>query len=608
MSTERGPGPPEGNDTPMSEQGGHPGQGWNRQPDPDGWGPAHGPNQPPQGQGYGQPPGTQQAWSPPTGPQQGWSDQPTWAGQPGWSGQPAGSAPGWDAGAQGQPTTGWPAPGTGGGYPGGGYPPGYPTGYQGGGYPGGGYQGAGYQGAGPQAFAPQPGGPQGPYPQPGQPGPQGSGWYGPPAPPPGTQPPTGQGGWPATPEPARKRNLPVIIVAIAVVVALAAGAGIWFLASRDTQPAAGQDTPRQAVEALVAAMNNTDPVGLAETLDPAEATLFTDLNGDIISELKRLQILREDAVADAMSGTKITMSNVTYEEGVETITDKVSVVKLTGGTVTVTSTPDQLPYTDKIKSAFDEELAALQPQTETFQIQDAVADLGGPIRIATVRRGDQWYPSFSYSVLDNWAHQAGVGNPTDPIVPSGSGSSEEAVDKMLAALTNSDAAGIIATLAPDEMGALQDYGNLLIAENDLDEGSSGVEIRDAQWTVSDVTGGRKVALASATLVFDGEQGTITIDQEAGTLTATDGTETIVVDESSLEEFLRDNVGLEDVDPKLLEIANRVFKQLLGVGIVTVEVDGQWYVSPVRSFSDVAISAMRALEPGDIDYFIELAGR
>jgi hypothetical protein len=39
----------------------------------------------------------------------------------------------------------------------------------------------------------------------------------------------------------------------------------------------------------------------------------------------------------------------------------------------------------------------------------------------------------------------------------------------------------------------------------------------------------------------------------------------------------------------------------------VQVDGKWYVSPVRSFGDVFTSLLKGLEPGDIDYLISLAG-
>jgi hypothetical protein len=39
-------------------------------------------------------------------------------------------------------------------------------------------------------------------------------------------------------------------------------------------------------------------------------------------------------------------------------------------------------------------------------------------------------------------------------------------------------------------------------------------------------------------------------------------------------------------------------------VVTVEVDGAWYVSPVRSGTDVMLVALQGLENGDIQAFAE----
>ena len=62
----------------------------------------------------------------------------------------------------------------------------------------------------------------------------------------------------------------------------------------------------------------------------------------------------------------------------------------------------------------------------------------------------------------------------------------------------------------------------------------------------------------------------------------------------------------DLDPQALEIIKREFKQIIGLGLVTVQVDGKWYVSPVRSVSDIFVSLLKGLEPGDVDYLISLA--
>ena len=51
-------------------------------------------------------------------------------------------------------------------------------------------------------------------------------------------------------------------------------------------------------------LSQSDPIGLADQLDPAEAALFTDLSGDMIKELQRLEVLSPAASVDSMTGTQ----------------------------------------------------------------------------------------------------------------------------------------------------------------------------------------------------------------------------------------------------------------------------------------------------------------
>ncbi len=547
MSEHGGPYPPSGQ--------GQPGQG-------QGW--------PTGGQGGGLPPG------PPPG-SQGWQPGPPPAGPQGWQ------QPGPPTGPQG-----WQQPGP-------------PTGPQ------------GWQQPGPPA------GPQG-WQQPGQPtGPQG--WQQP-AP---TQTFSGPGGqgqpWPgqqgAAPPPPAKNNKPIIITAIAVVVALVAAAGIYFFAIRDTNQVAstGAKSPQESVTALFTTLGNSDPIGLADQLDPVEAKLFTDLNSDLITELKRLGVLSEAASADSMTGTSISVSGLTFAGADESINDNLHIVQLTGGTITIASDPTKIPLGDKIKNAFGTEIDQAQPQSQTVNIADAVAENGGqPIRVATVKRGDQWYVSLFYTIADNAVHQAGLPNPTvaDRIPDEGKDTPELAVQAFVDAASTGSIENVIKVLSPDEMGVLHDYGKLLIDQagtGDLTSGMSdlGVTISNPTWVVGDVTGGKKVSIESLTITAGGQTAAITRDPDAGSVTlAAPGQDPIVLDENSIDSFLSDSVGSDQLTPELLKIIKQEFKQIIGIGIVTVQVDGKWYVSPIRSFSDIFVSLLKGLDSGDVDYLISLA--
>jgi hypothetical protein len=531
----------------MSEQGGPYGPGGQGQPGP------------------GRPQGWQQPGSGPTGPQ-GWQQPgPPPSGPQGWQGPPPTGPQGWQQ-------------------PGG--PPNGPQGWQ---------QGPGGHGAPiPQGY--------GPPPTQAFPGPNGPG-----------QPFNGQ--QTVTPQ---KNRTPIIITAVAVVVALIAAAGVYFFAIRDTSTstASGQASPQESVTALFTTLSNSDPIGLADQLDPAEAALFTDLNADIITELKRLEILSPEASTESMTGTTITVSGLTFDGTDEVINDNLRIVKLTGGTVTVASDPNAIPLSDKFKETFGAEIDQAQPESQTINIADVVAENDGePVRVATVQRDGMWYVSLFYTIADNAVHEAGLPNPTaaDFIEPVGSASPEAAVQALIDAATAGNLADVIAVLPPDEMGVLHDYGQVFINAGDAgDLGGTmedlGFTIDDVSWAVSDVTGGKKVSLASITVTAEGQTITLTRDPDAGSVTLTvPGQPEVTLDQDTIDTYLADALGTGEIDQQGLDIIKREFSQLIGLGFVTVEVDGQYYVSPIRSAFDVVVSLMKGLEPGDIDYLISLSG-
>ena len=98
------------------------------------------------------------------------------------------------------------------------------------------------------------------------------------------------------------------------------------------------------------------------------------------------------------------------------------------------------------------------------------------------------------------------------------------------------------------------------------------------------------------------------DPTAGSLTVSaPGQAAVTIDDSTIDTYIAQYADASDLDPQAVEIIKREFKQIIGLGLVTVQVDGNWYVSPVRSAGDVFTSLLRGLEPGDVDYLITLAG-
>ncbi|SDP40350.1 hypothetical protein SAMN04515671_4071 [Nakamurella panacisegetis] len=527
------------------------------------------------------------------GPQNPYGQTP--GGQPGWQpqGPPGGRQPGWQPQGPpsgGQPTYGTPSTGA---QPQYGQPPAQPQ--------------YGQPPAQPQYGQPQ-------YGQPGY-GP-GQPQYGQPAsdvnqPSYGQQFGPGGPGLPTPSAPVKKSHTALIVTVVAVVVALLAGGGIYWFGIRDTKSAGGQASPQEAANAMLVSLSQKDPIGVADQLDPAEASLFSDLNGEFLTELKRLQILQPSASATSLTGSKITVSGLTYG-ATDQISDHEQVVTLTGGTVTVTSDPSQLPVTDKIKNAAGTALAK-SAQTKTYNIADEVKKLGHPIRIATVNRNGKWYPSLFYTAADYWAQSAKVGNPTsaDYIAPAGGSSPEDAMNQLLSAATSGDYTKLIALLPPQEMGVMHDYGKLIVGKIPASNGSAmgSVKFSNATWNVTDVAGGKKVSLKTLT-VTAGSQ-TVTVKVDGSTLTVSvAGQPDVVLSKDTIGDFITSKImggsSSNSVPPQVLKIAAQEFQQLLGLGVVMTQDGNSWYVSPVRSYAEIFVSLLKGLEPADVDYLLTLA--
>ncbi|WP_196073155.1 hypothetical protein [Nakamurella alba] len=414
------------------------------------------------------------------------------------------------------------------------------------------------------------------------------------------------------PEPPKKSRTPIIVTAVAVVVALLAGFGVWFFAIRDTQAAGGQESPQDAVNAMLVSVNSKDPIGIADQLDPVESALFADMTGDVLTELKRLEIFTNEATPENATGTTITVEGLTYGTP-QQINDHLSVVEVTGGTISYTSDPTKIPLTDKIKAAMGTTWSDAQPESDSVNIAEEIAAGREPFRIAAVQRDGKWYPSLFYSLADNWAQSEGLPNPTsqDAIAAIGSDSPESAMNALLAAGAKADMEQVIGLLDPTEMSVMHDYGKLLLQSADYPgPQDTGVSFSDAQWQVDDTTGGKIVSLKALTVTYEGETVQITRDPAAATLTITANGQTQTIDQNSVEALIRNMMGGSQMaaDPQLVDIIKREFQQVIGLGVVMTENGGKWYVSPVRSYLNIFTSLLKGLQPADVDYLISLGGR
>lgn len=466
--------------------------------------------------------------------------------------------------------------------PGSGYP--QQGGYPQGGYPQqGGYQ-QGYPQTGPQGF-PQTG-PQG-FPQT---GPQGFPQTGP-------QPAQPGMGYPGFEPPAQKkgRKGPIIgAIAAVLVVALGVAATIFVL-NRSSSDQAGQDNPTQAATNLVNSLSQGDVLGVLESLTPAESALLVDFNAKTTERLKELKVYKEDADPNKLHGATVEAKDLKYDESAaEKVNDHLTITKLIGGTVAFHADVSELPLTEEfMQAAFPDGLSS-ESTDETIDIAEVVEKSGEPIRIATVKHDGKWYPSLFYTIADYALQDMDAEWPAKPIANNGAGSAEDAVKEMVQAAINSDMERVIELLPPDEMGALHDAGPVLL-ENMGDAPATGVEITKLETEVTDAeTGGKKVLLSELEATADGEAFKVRKDGECYLAEADGESQQLCAKDLGAE------LGGSGMDPAVQEALTNLASGLMkNTGVVATEFDGKWYVSPLRTYTELGLSAISDLTAEDV---------
>jgi hypothetical protein len=462
-----------------------------------------------------------------------------------------------------------------------------------GGHPQQGYpQQGGYPQTGPQGFPQQPQtGPQG-FPQQPQTGPQGfaqqpqtgpQGFpqqYG--------QPQYGQqpqyGGLPAGGygEAPKKKGKGPVIGAIAAVVVVAVGiAATIFVLNRSEAGSGGEDNPTQAASNLVNSLSQGDVLGVLESLTPAESSLLVDFNAKTTKRLQELNVYKKDANPNKLHGASVQAANLKYDEkGAEKVNDHLTITKLVGGTVSFHADVSELPLTDDFMQAAFPDGVNSEPTDEKVDIAQVVRESGEPIRIATVKVDDKWYPSLFYTIADYALQDAHKDWPSKPIPDNGAGNADDAVKEMVQAAINGDAERVIELLPPDEMGALPESG---VKVTKLETESTEAE-----------TGGKRVMLKEIEVSSDGETYHVTKDGDCYTAEGEGQTQKLCASDIAGE--LGGSDMSADMQQALAHLASGLLKN---TGVVATEVDGKWYVSPLRTYSELGLTALSDLTPEDV---------
>ncbi|MFC7616104.1 flagellar basal body protein FliL [Actinokineospora soli] len=412
----------------------------------------------------------------------------------------------------------------------------------------------------------------------------------------------GQYGYPA-PEPPKKGKKGLVIGVVAAVVAVAAGVGATiFFVNRNNAVAAGAENPTGAATNLVTAIGQGDVAGLLTGLAPAERDLMSTLNSEATKELVRLEVYKPDVDPNKITGFELKAENLKFDDAAaEKVNDRITITKLVGGTLTISSDMSKLPYTEQfIEAAFPRGMDA-RPQTETVDIAKEIKENGGePIRIATVNVDGEWYPSLFYSLADYALLEADLEWPKRSIPANGAATPGDAVRQFADAGLAADLERVIELLPPDEMGVLHDVGPVIIEQaGKLD--AAPARILELETETTDVEGGTKVLLKKLVVEAEGKTATVTKDGECYSAEFDGESQRMCADDLT-KQFLGSGMPPE-VEKALTGLVKGMIEN---TGVVTVEVDGKWYVSPIRSMTDLMVTALKSLEAEDVRALLELA--
>lgn len=403
---------------------------------------------------------------------------------------------------------------------------------------------------------------------------------------------------PTVPQP-RQRGSVVISVLVAVLVLVGGGIGAWF-AFGNASVEAGEATPQLAAAKLMSDLGKGDVLGLADDLPPGEASVLRDASNDTLDQLKRLNIVRPD-VSDSQAYTlDVHSSGIQFDAaGLKTINDHLAINELVGGTITLSSDM----WTNTATSSFLH--AAFPngvPQTSnTLDITKIVGQLGHPIGIATVKVNGSWYPSFYYSVVNAGLEAAHLSWPATSTPDVGAAAPDDAVRQFVDAAVAGDLTGVIERLDPNEMAALHDAGPALVGVAGPPQ-SSGVRIKSLTLADRPVTDGVDAVARVVVLSVDGD--TFTVSQDNGCYSMRDeqAGASRQFCASDLTGGLRGGGFYESgLPPAIVKLGEDMVTGLMntGVGIVTTQVDGQWYVSPSRTLTQLAVDVYGSVSPTDL---------
>jgi hypothetical protein len=395
-------------------------------------------------------------------------------------------------------------------------------------------------------------------------------------------------------EPKRKGRR--VLTAVGGVAAVGVLAGVGYVVyDQFSGPNGGAASPTAAVLELSAAADGEDAATALSLLAPGEVGSVADVYRDVQAKAIRDGIAK---AGDPFAGFDLALDGV--EVQTEELGDDVAAVTVTSGTVSWALDPDLLPGPLRIDSNGDVREAA-SGSADLVDVTREATD-AEPLRIMTVQRDGKWYVSPVTTLLEAWRAEEGLPAPdfSRPLDLAGTGadSATAAVEQAARSVAAYDVDGFLDLVSPEEGAALYQYRDAIVTmlhrDGDLAElqSSGRLSVDDVDATEGDEVDGRvpvTVRSASGSLAADGEYYTWDLDRNCVSYSGDDDS-----DGGCLDTALAD-LGLGD------DVASR----FPALRLLTEEVDGRWYISPLATLAADARDVVAGMDADDVASLLQV---
>jgi hypothetical protein len=432
---------------------------------------------------------------------------------------------------------------------------------------------------------------------------------------------TGQVAAPIPEQPAGGDRTRMLVLGGLIVVAVIAIAAVAFATMNAGRTNDGSESPEAAMQKLFDGLSSENLVAAVDAFLPGEADPIISYAGSIGSELKRLDVLTDGIDPQAITGINMEFTDLEFRT--EQIAPGFVRVFVTNGDAFIDIDQAELPIGDLVLNNLpaDEREALdgdLPPESEA---------MGGDDFYLVAVEDDGWYLSYWYTMMDAIFSETGYGTPAfgNGLAPVGAESPEAAVEGAFRELLSLDLEGLIGMLPPTEMRAMYDYMPLVIDDFNESVGAFGgfitIDLTSLSTSVSDAADGAKrvkieafdIAFGSfflevdGAISFDGTCFDITINDQGGALSGFGAEIPDHINSCDLEAANMLGFGTTGVEmPDFLGDLGSA-----DTGLLAVEEDGRWYVSPTETLGDTLLQGLNMWDRETlqqyIDWLIEFGG-